>query len=128
MNTKKSEIKRKILYAEDQESTAHLVKYKLEKEGFETIILNDGEHVVQAAIDIQPSLILLDLMLPIKDGLRILKELKNTDKVKNIPVIMLSVQGEEQKILNALNSGAVDYVLKPFSTSELSLRIKKVLA
>ncbi|GBD86756.1 transcriptional regulatory protein YycF [bacterium BMS3Abin03] len=120
--------KHKILYAEDQESIARLVQFKLEKEGFEIIILTDGNNVVQTAVEQKPSLILLDIMLPIKDGITILEELKSNDAVKNIPVIMLSVQGDEQKILKALNSGAVDYIQKPFSTAELTSRIRKALA
>ncbi len=67
-------------------------------------------------------------MLPIKDGMTVLEELKSNEEVKNIPVIMLSVHGEEQKVLQAFNSGAVDYIQKPFSTAELTTRIRKALA
>jgi DNA-binding response OmpR family regulator len=120
--------RKKILYAEDQESIARLVEYKLAKDGFDLILMKSGENVVETIIEEKPALILLDLMLPIKDGLTILEELKANDDVKNIPVIILSVQGEEDKILHALNSGAADYIQKPFSTSELTTRIRKALA
>jgi DNA-binding response OmpR family regulator len=120
--------RKKILYAEDQESIARLVEYKLAKDGFDLILMKSGEKVVETIIEEKPALILLDLMLPIKDGLSILEELKTNDEVKNIPVIILSVQGEENKILHALNSGAADYIQKPFSTSELTTRIRKALA
>jgi len=120
--------RKKILYAEDQESIARLVEYKLGKDGFDLILMKSGEKVVETIIEEKPALILLDLMLPIKDGLTILEELKTNDEVKNIPVIILSVQGEENKILHALNSGAADYIQKPFSTSELTTRIRKALA
>ena len=120
--------RKKILYAEDQESIARLVEYKLVKDGFDLILMKSGEKVVETIIEEKPALILLDLMLPIKDGLTILEELKTNDEVKNIPVIILSVQGEENKILHALNSGAADYIQKPFSTSELTTRIRKALA
>ncbi|UCH65598.1 MAG: response regulator [Ignavibacterium sp.] len=119
---------KKIVYAEDQESIARLVEYKLAKDGFDLILMKSGENVVETIIEEKPALILLDLMLPIKDGLQILEELKAHDDVKNIPVIILSVQGEEDKILHALNSGAADYIQKPFSTSELATRIRKALA
>jgi len=128
MEESSTQVRKKILYAEDQESIARLVQFKLEKEGFEIIILTDGSKVVQTVVEQKPSLILLDMMLPIKDGLTILEELKSIDAVKNIPVIMLSVQGDEKKILKALNSGAVDYIQKPFSTAELTSRIQKALA
>ena len=127
MNEQESQ-RKKILYAEDQESIARLVEYKLEKDGFDLILMKSGEKVVETIIAEKPALVLLDLMLPIKDGLTILEELKTHDEVKNIPVIILSVQGEENKILQALNSGAADYIQKPFSTSELTTRIRKALA
>ncbi len=85
----------KIIYVEDQESIARLVDFKLSKEGFDVILLNSGENVVEKVVEHKPVLILLDLMLPIKDGMSILEELKSNDEVKNIPVIMLSVHGEE---------------------------------
>lgn len=120
--------KPKIIYAEDQESIARLVEFKLTKEGFDVIILKSGENVVQKVIEIMPDLIILDLMLPVKDGMMILEELKFDDQVQNIPVIVLSVHAEEQKILQALNLGAVDYIQKPFSTAELATRVRKALA
>ena len=125
---KTSSSKPKIIYAEDQESIARLVEFKLSKEGYDIILLKSGENVVEKVLELKPVLVLLDLMLPVKDGMIILEELKSNPQVKNIPVIILSIQGEEQKILQALKSGAVDYIQKPFSTAELSLRISKALA
>ena len=106
--------KPKIIYAEDQESIARLVDFKLSKEGFDVILLNSGENVVEKVVEHKPVLILLDLMLPIKDGMSILEELKSNDEVKNIPVIMLTVHGEEQKVQHPFNSGAIDYIQNPF--------------
>jgi len=120
--------KPKIVYAEDDEGIARLVEFKLLNKGFDVILLKSGDNVVETIIDRKPTLILLDLMLPIKDGLTILKELKMNDEVKNIPVIMLSVQGEERIVVQALNLGAADYMQKPFSTTELASRIDKALA
>jgi len=127
METIESE-KPKIVYAEDDEGIARLVEFKLLKNGFDVILLKSGNNVIETIIDKKPTLILLDLMLPIKDGITILKELKMNDEVKNIPVIMLSVQGEEKIIVQALNLGAADYMQKPFSTTELASRIHKALA
>ena len=122
------EKKIKVIYAEDQEGLARLVDYKLSKQGYEVTIFNNGDGVTEKVEEIKPDCILLDLMLPVKDGLTILKELKGNDEVKNIPVIMLSVQGEEKKIEQALKFGAIDYIQKPFSISELSSYIHKALA
>ena len=104
------------------------MEYKLVKDGFDLIMMNSGEHVVETIVKVKPALVLLDLMLPIKNGLTILEELKANSEVKNIPVIILSVQGEENKVLHALTTGAADYIQKPFSTSELTIRIRKALA
>ena len=120
--------KPKIIYAVDQESIARLVDFKLSKEEFDVILLNSGENVLEKVIEQKPVLILLDLMLPIKDGLRVLEELKSNDEVKNIPVIMISVHGGKQKVMQAINSGAVDYIQKPLSIDELTTRIHKALA
>ncbi len=120
--------KPKIVYAEDDEGIARLVEFKLINKGFDVILLKSGNNVVETIIDKRPILILLDLMLPIKDGITILKELKMNEEVKNIPVIMLSVQGEEKIVVQALNLGAADYMQKPFSTTELASRIDKALA
>jgi two-component system, OmpR family, alkaline phosphatase synthesis response regulator PhoP len=120
--------KPKIVYAEDDEGIARLVEFKLINKGYDVILLKSGNNVVETIIDKKPILILLDLMLPMKDGITILKELKMNDEVKNIPVIMLSVQGEEKIVVQALNLGAADYMQKPFSTTELASRIDKALA
>ncbi|MCZ6703595.1 MAG: response regulator, partial [Ignavibacteria bacterium] len=79
--------KLKIVYAEDDEGIARLVEFKLINKGFDVILLKSGNNVVETIIDKKPVLILLDLMLPIKDGISILKELKMNEEVKNIPVI-----------------------------------------
>ncbi len=122
------EEKLKILYVEDQEAIARLVEYKLSKEGIKVFLQYTGDGVLNKVIRTKPDLILLDLMLPVKDGLSILEELKGNEEVKNIPVIMLSIQGEEKKIEQAFKFGAADYIQKPFSTVELSARIHKALA
>ena len=87
--------KLKIIYAEDLESIACLAHFKLSKEGFAVILLNSSENVVEKVVEQKPVLILLDLMLSIKNGMSVLQELENKNEVKNIPVIMLSVHGEE---------------------------------
>ena len=84
-----------MIRTEDWESIARLVNFKLSKEGFDVILLNSGENVVEKAIEQKPVLILLDLMLPIKDGMTVLEELKSYDEVKNIPVIMLTIHSKE---------------------------------
>ena len=116
-----------IVYAEDTEHIARLVRFKLDREGFQVYHFPDGEKVVMAVEQLKPDLVILDIMMPIKDGLTILKEIKARPSVANIPVILLSSKSQEQTILSGLNSGAADYIMKPFSPAELILRIKKTL-
>ena len=117
--------KKKVLFAEDNESITKIVIYILQKEGYEIIYYPTGEGVVEGVKINKPDLILLDLMMPVKNGLMILKEIKADPKIKNIPVIFLSANNSSQYIKDGLEMGAADYILKPFSFDDLSLRIKK---
>ena len=119
--------KKRLIYVEDNDSISMLVKYKLSKEGFEVEALSDGEHAFEIIQDQLPDIVILDLMLPIKDGLTILKELKGNPVTSNIPVIMLTTHAEEDIILKCFEAGASDYITKPFSTPVLLARINKIL-
>lgn len=116
-----------ILVIEDEKDLADLVAFNLEKEGFRPILAADGAMGLEKARDNLPDLILLDLMLPGMPGTEVCKCLKNSEKTARIPVIMLTARGEEIDRVVGFEVGADDYVLKPFSTRELLLRIKAVL-
>jgi DNA-binding response OmpR family regulator len=117
----------KILYAEDQTDLARLVKFKLEKEGYSVFYFNSGEKILEAVPDIMPDLFVLDIMMPIVDGITVLKGIKANPLFSKIPVILLTSLSNEDSIVEGLKVGADDYILKPFSTSEFLARIKKVL-
>lgn len=121
------EIKKKIFYAEDSDSLVKLMTYKLQNEGYDITVFTNGENVYESVVAEKPDLVILDLMMPIKDGLTILKEIKNNPDTHNIPVIMLTTNAEEETILKALESGATEYITKPFSTAVLLAKIKKIL-
>jgi phosphate regulon transcriptional regulator PhoB len=116
-----------ILIVEDEKDIAKMVDYNLKKEGYKTIIANDGEDALDAAITKLPDLILLDLMLPGLSGLDVCKEIKAERKTASIPVIMLTAKSQESDKIVGLELGADDYVTKPFSPRELIARIKAVL-
>ncbi|BDQ01429.1 response regulator [Ignavibacterium sp.] len=122
-----SAAKKKIFYAEDSDSLIKLMTYKLQNEGYEIIVFNTGEEVFEKAITEKPDLIILDLMMPIKDGLTVLKEIKSNPETDSIPVIMLTTNAEEETILKALEAGALEYITKPFSTAVLLAKIKKII-
>ncbi len=116
-----------IVLLEDDKAIRELVIYALEKAEFDAIGFEKVSEFEKYIISNQVSLILLDIMLPQKDGLEILKELKSDSKTFDIPVIMLTAKDQEYYKLIGLDSGADDYITKPFSVMELISRIKAVL-
>ena len=111
----------KILVVDDEEPIAKILDFNLRKEGYDVIVANDGEKAVKLAFSEDPDLILLDLMLPEKDGMEVCREVRAQ---KNIPIIMLTEKNSEIDKVLGLEFGADDYVTKPFSTRELMARVK----
>lgn len=118
------ENKPKILIVDDEENICELVRLYIEKEGFDAIIANDGQEAVAKFNKEKPDLILLDIMLPIKDGWQVCREIRAQSKV---PIIMLTAKGETLDKVLGLELGADDYVVKPFEPKELIARIRAVL-
>lgn len=116
-----------ILAIDDEEDILELVKYNLEREGFEVITADTGENGLSILKKNRPDLILLDLMLPGIDGFDVAKKIRADDSYRDIPVIMLTAKGEEADVVTGLELGADDYVSKPFSPRVLTARIKTVL-
>lgn len=119
--------KTQILIIEDEEDIRELVRYNLERENFAVTEAGSGEAGLKAVAQKKPDLILLDLMLPGKDGLQICRELKQNTASRDIPVVMMTARGEEGDIVAGLELGAEDYVVKPFSPKVLVARVKAVL-
>ncbi|MGK0185322.1 MAG: two-component system phosphate regulon response regulator PhoB [Verrucomicrobiales bacterium] len=117
----------KVLVVDDESDILDLVSFNLQREGFETISAHDGIEAVVSAKEHLPDLIVLDLMLPGKDGFRVYKELRADQRTQHIPVIMLTAKGELEDKITGLELGADDYVTKPFSPKELVLRVKALL-
>ncbi|TFB09389.1 response regulator [Candidatus Atribacteria bacterium MT.SAG.1] len=117
-----------VILAEDDRTIARLIIFKLEKEGFKVIHFLNGESVVDTVSKILPDIVILDVMMPIQDGISILKEIKASPKTKHIPVVILSAKGQEKDIIKGMEIGASDYISKPFSPSELIVRIKRILS
>ena len=119
--------KTQILIIEDEEDIRELVRYNLERENFAVTEAESGEAGLKAVTQKKPDLILLDLMLPGKDGLQICRELKKNDTTCGIPVVMMTARGEESDIVTGLELGAEDYIVKPFSPKVLVAQVKAVL-
>lgn len=116
--------KQKILIVDDDTNIAELISLYLIKECFDTMIVNDGESVMDAIFTFNPNLILLDLMLPGKDGYQVCREVRAK---YSLPIIMLSAKGEIFDKVLGLELGADDYMEKPFDSKELVARVKAVL-
>ena len=112
---------KKILVVDDEKSIADIVKFNLEKEGYMVELAYDGEEAIEKVYEFLPDLIVLDIMLPKKDGFQVLKEIRKEFKV---PVLMLTAKEEEVDKILGLELGADDYITKPFSMRELVARVK----
>jgi two-component system phosphate regulon response regulator PhoB len=100
-----------------------LLKYNLEKQGYETVSVMDGKEAMRVAITEKPDLVLLDWMLPNVNGIDICREMRKNYELRNTPIIMLTARGDEADKVKGLSFGADDYVTKPFSVPELMARI-----
>ncbi len=116
-----------IVIAEDEKSVAELLRYNLESEGYETAIASDGDETMLLLDERIPDLILLDWMLPKISGIEICRRVRTRQETANLPIIMLTARTEEADRIRGLETGADDYVTKPFSTNELMARVKAVL-
>lgn len=117
----------RILVVDDERDILEIVKYNLEKENLQVFTETDGNSALRVAKEKKPNLIILDIMLPGINGIELCRILKNDEKTKDIPIIMLTVKSEEIDKVLALEIGADDYVTKPFSIRELLARVKAVL-
>lgn len=116
--------KTKILLIEDEESLASFIQPELELEGYEVVWAKDGKEGLELFEKEKPTLILLDWMLPVYDGITVLRRIR---KVSDIPIIMLTARNQASDISNALDQGLDDYMTKPFEIEELFARIRLIL-
>ncbi len=116
-----------VLVVDDEEDLVELVRYNLEQTGYEVRTAFSGLEAVQAVAENPPNLIVLDLMMPGVDGLQVCKQIRASEKTSQIPILMLTAKGEDQDVVHGLESGADDYVTKPFSVNVLLARVSALL-
>ena len=116
-----------ILVVDDEPDIVDLISFNLSRNGYSAISAMDGVAAIAIAKEKQPDLIILDLMLPKKDGFAVFRELRLDARTQHIPVMMLTAKGDLSDRINGLELGADDYVSKPFSPKELILRVKALL-
>ena len=117
----------KILVVDDEEDILELIRYNLEKGGYQVLTAQSGEVALEKVISEIPDLVLLDLMLPGVDGIEVCRQINGDVATKHIPVIMLTAKAEEMDVVIGLEIGADDYITKPFSPRVLLARVKAVL-
>lgn len=112
---------KRVLVVDDEKPISDIIKYNLEKEGFEVITAFDGEEALSKVLQMQPDLVLLDIMLPKMDGFQVCRKIRET---MNIPILMITAKEEEVDKVLGLELGADDYITKPFGMRELVARVK----
>jgi len=118
----------RILVVDDNPQVARLVEFKLEREGYEVQVVHDGSTAIDTATESPPDLCILDVMMPGLSGYEVLIEFRKNPDLAKLPVILLTSLGEERHVVKGLQSGADDYMVKPFSPSELLARVNRLLA
>ena len=116
-----------VLVVEDEDALSTLLSYNLEKEGYKVAVAADGEEGLILVDERLPDLIVLDWMLPKVSGIEVCRRLRTRAETRNVPIIMLTARGEESDRIRGLDTGADDYITKPFSMTELTARIRAVL-
>jgi len=122
-----SNLQPNVLIVEDEPPLVELLSYNLEKAGFQTQIARDGDEALLAVEERRPDLVLLDWMLPYVSGIEICRRIRRNPETRDLPIILLTARGEEDDRIRGLDAGADDYVVKPFSPSELIARVRAVL-
>ena len=113
-----------IVLAEDEHQIARLVRFKLEKDGYAVHVAENGRDALDLIRQTIPDIVILDVMMPVMDGFDVLREIKSSKATASIPAIMLTAREMEEDVLKGFELGAVDYMTKPFSPSELSARVR----
>jgi two-component system phosphate regulon response regulator PhoB len=116
-----------ILIVEDEAALVELLTYNLQKAGFRTAVARDGDEAMLAVEETRPDLVLLDWMLPYVSGIEICRRLRRDIDTRDLPIILLTARSEEDDRVRGLEAGADDYVVKPFSPSELIARVRAVM-
>lgn len=117
----------KILIVDDEADVVRLIQFRLEKEGFEVISCGDGQTAIKMAEEEKPDLVILDIMMPLMDGMEVLRQIRSRRLTSRIPVIMLTAKTTSITVDQARQLWVSDYVVKPFDPEKLVVKVKKAL-
>lgn len=117
----------RILIADDEPLLTEILQIRLQARGYETVIAHDGREALARFEEARPAAVVLDAMMPVHDGMEVLRRIRASDTAGTVPVIILSARRSEDDIVRALELGANDYIVKPFLPEELLTRLKRLL-
>ncbi len=117
----------RVLVADDDENLLAIVRYRLERSGYAVIAARDGEEAIRLALEELPELAVLDVMMPKLDGYEVTRRLRQNERTRRMPVILLTARAQEADVARGFEAGADDYVRKPFSPQELRARVQAIL-
>jgi two-component system phosphate regulon response regulator PhoB len=120
-------LKPTVLVAEDESALVTLLRYNLEREGYRVLDTQNGEEALLIAAEEKPDVIILDWMMPQLSGIEVCRRLRQRQETRNVPILMLTARGEETDRIRGLDTGADDYITKPFSMTELLARLRAVM-
>src|ERR1700723_3934011 len=116
-----------VLIVEDEAALATMLRYNLEKQGFRVEEAGDGQEALTRIAETQPDLVLLDWMLPVMSGIEVCRQIRRKASTRDLPVIMVTARTEDQDAVRGLNTGADDYITKPFNMDALLARMRALL-
>ncbi|MBX7497012.1 response regulator [Qipengyuania sp. 6B39] len=117
----------RVLVADDERLLRELLDYRLRQRNFETVLACDGREALECLESSAPDVVILDMMMPVHNGLDVLRRMRSSDRYAETPVIMLTARRSEKDIVSALELGADDYLVKPFMPEELLARLARLL-
>jgi two-component system, OmpR family, alkaline phosphatase synthesis response regulator PhoP len=119
---------KKILVADDEPNIVISLEYLLKREGYTVVVAHDGQEALDAMVAQQPDLVLLDVMMPVKTGFEVCQEVRASDTLKHIKILMLTAKGRDTDMVKGLALGADGYMTKPFSTHDLVQKVADMLS
>jgi DNA-binding response OmpR family regulator len=117
----------KILVAEDEKDIRELIAFTLRFAGYDVVLANNGAEALEKVDKEKPALVLLDVRMPKMTGYEVCRRLKENPETENIPVVFLSAKGQDREVQEGYESGAIDYIIKPFVPDELIAQVKRIL-
>ena len=117
-----------VLVADDDPDILDLVTFRLDRAGYEVVQARDGQEALEVALDRTPDLCVLDVMMPLLDGYEVTRRLREESATQSVPIILLTARAQDADVQRGFESGATDYIRKPFSPQELRARVEALLA